>query len=64
MTNDFYWQLRELAVSARCTPAALCREAGISATTAWRWKDNKTQPTMRSWGKITAAAAAITERAA
>lgn len=64
MTKDFYWQLRELAVSARCTPAQLCREAGISQTTTWRWKGNKTQPTMRSWGKITAAAEAIKQRAA
>ena len=63
-TTDYYWATRELAVSAKTTVAALVREAGLSETVVSRWKSGKVQPTTRTWGKITAAAEAIKQRAA
>ena len=63
-TTAYYWKIRELAVTARTTVAEVCREAGISHTTVWRWKTGDSQPTTRTWDKIVAAAEAIKQRAA
>lgn len=59
MKNDYYWMMCELAVSARCSPSELCRAAGLAPATALRWRGGENGPTMRTWGKVTEAAAAI-----
>ena len=61
-TGNYYWRTRELAVIARTTVAALTREAGLSETVVSRWKSGKTQPTTRTWNKITAAAEVLRQR--
>lgn len=64
MNNDYYWLLRELAVTARCSVTDLCREAKVSSTTVWRWKGGKNQPNMATWDRVQAAASAIKSKSA
>lgn len=64
MNNDFYWRLRELAVTARCSVTDLCREANVSPTTVWRWKGGKNQPNMATWQRVQAASETIKARSA
>lgn len=64
INNDYYWLLRELAVSARCSVTELCNEAKVSHTTVWRWKGGKNRPNMGTWDRIKAAAETIKARSA
>ncbi|MFY8205864.1 MAG: hypothetical protein ACOVKN_02360 [Arenimonas sp.] len=59
--NDPYWQLREMAVSARTSVAEICRIAGINSSTVWRWKAG-TQPNMRTWSRLLDAIEQIRQR--
>jgi len=60
--NDAFWKVRELAVTARCSVAALLREASVGASTVHQWKSGQSQPRAKTIQKINAAAQRLIER--
>ncbi len=50
------------AVRAGVSVKALCRHAGVSHATVWRWGKGKASPNLSTYERLMAAAAEIAER--
>ena len=59
---DAFWTVREMAVTARVSVAALLREANVGASTVHQWKHGQAQPRAKTIQKINAAALRLIER--
>lgn len=59
---EAFWKVRELAVSARCSVAALLREAGVGTSTVHQWKTGQSKPRPRTIQRLNAAAERLRER--
>ncbi len=60
---EAFWKVRELAVSARVSVAALLREAGVGTSTVHQWKTGQATPRPSTIQRINAAAERLRERA-
>lgn len=59
---DAFWKVRELAVSARVSVAALLREAKVGTSTIHQWKTGESKPRSNTIRKLNEAAARLRER--
>ena len=53
---DQFWRVREIAVSARVTLAALLREAKVGTSTVHQWKTGQSKPRAKTIQRINQAA--------
>lgn len=60
--TERHWMVRELAVSARVSVAALLREANVGASTIHQWKTGQSKPRPNTIKKLNEAAARLRER--
>lgn len=60
--SEPFWKVRELAVSARVSVAALLREAGVGASTIHQWKTGQATPRAKTIQRLNQAAARLRER--
>lgn len=61
--SEPFWKVRELAVSARVSVAALLREANVGASTIHQWKTGQAKPRTKTIQRLNAAAERLRERA-
>lgn len=59
---DAFWMVREMAVSARVSVAALLREASVGASTVHQWKHGQAHPRAKTIQKLNQAAERLRER--
>lgn len=59
---DAFWKVRELAVSARVTVAALLREANVGPSTIHQWKHGQARPRAKTIQRLNQAATRLRER--
>ena len=60
--SEPFWKVRELAVKARVSVAALLREAGVGTSTVHQWKTGKSTPRARTIQRLNQAANRLRER--
>jgi transcriptional regulator with XRE-family HTH domain len=60
--TERHWLLRELAVSARVSVAALLQEAGVSTSAVHQWKTGRSKPRSNTIAKLNQAAQRLRER--
>lgn len=61
---ELHWRVRELAVSARVSVAALLREAKVGTSTVHQWKTGQSQPRPNTIKKLNEAAQRLREKKA
>ena len=61
--SEAFWKVREMAVKARVSLAALLREAGVGTSTVHQWKTGQAKPRASTIQRINAAAERLRERA-
>lgn len=60
--SEPFWKVRELAVSARVSVAALLREANVGASTIHQWKTGQAKPRAKTIQRLNQAANRLRER--